>query len=172
MAEQAPDMGNEGTTISENPPEATGTEPGANDPAAEAAKWKALARKHEAQAKANSAAAQRLAEIEESQKTEQQKLTDRAAEAERRLAEAEARWTKAEVAAAKGLPAGLALRLTGATREELEADADTLLEQIQSKKPPAKPPLPPADAIAGANGSGGKSRDPRDIFAAMVQGGA
>ncbi|MGB8021854.1 MAG: hypothetical protein WCF04_11550 [Candidatus Nanopelagicales bacterium] len=129
-------------------------------------------KKAETLAKSNTAAAQRLAEIEESQKTEQQKLTDRAAEAERRAAEAEARWAKAEVAAAKGLPAGLALRLTGTTREELEADADILLQQIQSTKPPTKPPLPPADAVAGSNAGGGKAREPADIFAAMLKGGA
>ena len=55
-------------------------EPGDDEPDkdwhAEADKWKRLSRENEAKAKANAAAANRLAEIEESQKSEQQKLAD------------------------------------------------------------------------------------------------
>lgn len=43
---------------------------------AEASKWKALARKHEQAAKDNADAARRLAEIEESGKTEQEHLAE------------------------------------------------------------------------------------------------
>jgi ribosomal protein S18 len=55
------------------------------DAAAEAAKWKSLARKHEAQAKANADAAKRLAEIEAANQTEVEKAVK---EAEQRGASA------------------------------------------------------------------------------------
>lgn len=101
------------------------------DPKAEAEKWKALARKHEATAKANADKAKRFEEFEESQKTEMQKATERAEAAERKAAEVEARANRAEVAAAKGVPADL---LSGTTVEELEASADKLLEFAKSRK--------------------------------------
>lgn len=98
---------------------------------AEAAKWKAFARKHEDTAKANADKARRFDEFEESQKTEQQRLADRATAAEAKVAEIEARALRAEVAAAKGIPVGL---LSGSTQEELEASADALLA-FRGEKP-------------------------------------
>lgn len=100
------------------------------DPAAEAAKWKALARKHEGQAKANAAAAAKLKEIEDAGKTETQKAADKAAELERRAADAETRALRYEVAAEKGLTISMAKRLVGTTKEEIEADADELLAEL------------------------------------------
>lgn len=91
----------------------------------EAAKWKAMARKHEDSAKANAEKAKRLDEFEESQKTEMQKAADRAAAAEAKANELEMRALRAEVAAAKGVPAEL---LSGSTVEELTASADKLIE--------------------------------------------
>jgi hypothetical protein len=140
----------------------------APDPVAELAKWKALAKQNEARAKSNADAARRLAEIEESQKSEQQKLADRAEQAERRAADAEARVLRAEVAVAKGLPAELVGRLAGSTREELEADADTLLTLIRHN---GRPQVPPAEVVAGANKGTGSGRDPADIFASLLKGG-
>lgn len=100
---------------------------------AEAEKWKALARKHEGQAKANADAARKLAETEDANKSDIQRATDKAAEAETRAATAEANALRIEVALDKapdGMPLAqvrkLAKRLTGGTREELEADADEL----------------------------------------------
>ena len=93
--------------------------------------WKAEARKHEqrakdnlAKAKENESAAQRLAEIEDANKTELEKVAARAEAAEKRAAELEAQSTRTEVAAEKGVPAAL---LTGSTKEELEASADALI---------------------------------------------
>ena len=91
---------------------------------AEAEKWKTFARKHEDTAKANADKAKQFDEFQESQKTEQQKLADRATAAEAKVVEIEARAMRAEVAAAKGIPANL---LSGSTQEELEASADALL---------------------------------------------
>lgn len=97
---------------------------------AEAAKWKALSRKHEAQSKANADAAKRLAAIEESQKSDQQKLAEAQKTAETRADAAEARATRYEVALEKSVPAKLMKFLTGTTREEIEASADELLEAV------------------------------------------
>lgn len=91
---------------------------------AEARKWESRAKENLRNARANEGAAQRLAELEESQKTEAQKAQERLEAAEKRAAELESKATRAEVAAAKGVPASL---LTGNTVEELEASADALI---------------------------------------------
>ena len=61
-------------------------------------------------------------------------LEDRVAEIERQAKESETRAMRAEVANAKGLTPGQARRLVGATREELEADADELLKDIGAQQ--------------------------------------
>ena len=108
---------------------------------AEAEKWKALSRKNEEQAKANAEKAKKFDELEEANKTEQEKLLARAEAAEKKLADREAKdaaaATAAEVAKAKGVPVSA---LRGATKEELEAHADELLELM-----PKKPAAPSAD---------------------------
>jgi hypothetical protein len=109
----------------------TDTEP---DHKAEAEKWKALARKHEGQAKANSQAAKRLKEIEDADKSEADKAVERAAAAEKRAIDAESRAMRLEVASAKGLTSAQAKRLVGSNQEELEADADELLASFKSDK--------------------------------------
>jgi hypothetical protein len=63
-----------------------------------------------------------------------QSLEDRVAEIERQAKESEARAMRAEVANAKGLTPNQAKRLVGATREELETDADELLKDIGAQK--------------------------------------
>ena len=69
-------------------------------------------------------AADRLAQIEEANKTEAEKAAARAEAAEKRAAELETKALRAEVANAKGVPAAL---LTGSTQDELEAAADALI---------------------------------------------
>ncbi|MET0887289.1 MAG: hypothetical protein ABWX92_12665, partial [Mycetocola sp.] len=69
----------------------------------------------------------KLQEFEDRDKTEAQKLADRADAAEKRAAEVEGRALRLEVAAEKGLTPAQAKRLVGSTREELESDADELL---------------------------------------------
>jgi len=101
--------------------------------------WKAEARKWERRAKENAEAARRLREAEEAEKSELQKLAERAEAAEKRAAEAEGKLLRLEIAAEKGLTPAQARRLVGNTREELEADADELLEAFGAKKPESKP---------------------------------
>ncbi|ROP45940.1 capsid assembly scaffolding protein Gp46 family protein [Pseudokineococcus lusitanus] len=92
------------------------------------------------------------AEVEKQSDVE--KANARAAAAEQRATEAEAKSLRLDVAAAKGVPAGLVPRLHGATREELEADADALLALL----PPATgggtggtPPRPRPDSTQGSS---------------------
>lgn len=112
-------------------------------------KERAARREAEAKAKVGEAAAKRLAEIEEAQKTEQQKLEDRATAAEKAAADANEKLLRAEVAIAKGLPPALASRLQGASRADMEADADALLALVPAA--PA-PPAPPGAAGVGTKG--------------------
>lgn len=96
----------------------------------------------------------RVTEAEDKDKTELQKLADAKTLAERRAAEAESASLRMEVALDKA-PEGmsvaqvrkLAKRLAGATREELEADAEELFADFapggddddKSSAPPSKP---------------------------------
>lgn len=110
-------------------------------PAAPETDWKAEARKWEARSKENAEAAKRLAEIEESAKTEAQKQAERMAELEAKVKEYETReqiaaW-KAEVAEASGVPA---VALAGSTKEEIEAHAATLKPLIGQATPTTDPP--------------------------------
>lgn len=87
----------------------------------------ALKSEREAKAAAEkraAAAEARIKEFEDRDKSEAEKQSERLAEIERENAELKSAKTRAEVAAAKGVPAGL---LTGSTQEELEAAADALL---------------------------------------------
>ncbi|PKN81953.1 MAG: hypothetical protein CVU47_04835 [Chloroflexi bacterium HGW-Chloroflexi-9] len=94
---------------------------------AEATKWKALARKHEKAAKENVDAARRLAEIEESGKSEQERLAEARQSAEERAQSTEREAGCLRVALRKGLTDVQARRLVGDTEDELEADADEFL---------------------------------------------
>lgn len=111
---------------------------------AEATKWKALARKHEKAAKENADAARRLAEIEQSGKSEQERLAEGRQAAEERAATAEREAARLRVALRKGLTDVQARRLVGDSEEELEADADELLAtfapaQVSDTDLPSRP---------------------------------
>jgi len=114
---------------------------------------RAQAAKYRTEAKANADAAARLAALEESQKTEAQKLAEErdAIKAERDALRGEA--MRARVALSKGLAADLADRLRGSTEEELSEDADRLLALVKPAGPPrfgdadlgVRTPTPAAD---------------------------
>lgn len=100
------------------------------DLADQVAKWKALARKHEGNAKSNATAAKRLRELEDAGKSEIQRASERADTAEKERDDTRAQLLRLEVAGDKGLSLAQAKRLVGSTREELEADADALLKEF------------------------------------------
>lgn len=140
-------------------------EPQQAPPAQPETDWKAEARKWEARAKENSAAAARLTELENAQKTEAEKTTERLTAAERKAADAELASLRLDVALDKapdGMPIAqvrkLAKRLTGATREELESDAAELFADFKpaagaSARRPVES-LKPGALPAGESGAG------------------
>ena len=98
----------------------------------------------------------RLKEFEDRDKTEQERATEARQAAERERDEARSHALRLEVAFAKGLTPAQAKRLVGSSREELEADADDILENF-----PAKPnPRPTGSADLGPRTTP-PSSDPR-----------
>ena len=110
---------------------------------------------------------------QEAQKTELQKASDKASAAETRAAEAELKAMKLEVAAEKGLNATQAKRLVGTTKEELEADADELLDSFKTeddgKGGKQVPTGRPKERLrgGGAPDEGTEEMDPRKLSAGL-----
>lgn len=112
------------------PPTPPTPAPPAQDPPKHEVDWKAEARKHEQRAKDNAQKAKDYDALVESQKTEAQRLQDRADQAERDLAASRVEALRLRVAAEKGLTPKQAARLQGTTEDELNADADDLLAEF------------------------------------------
>lgn len=87
----------------------------------------------EADARKNADAAKRLQDLEDADKSEIEKAQKRAADADARAEKAEQQALRLEIAGEKGLTVSQAKRLVGATRAELEADAEELLEAFGGK---------------------------------------
>src|SRR5690606_24772690 len=100
--------------------------------------------------------AARYDELEESQKSETQRLQEQLAALQKEAAESALRAERADVAAEKGVPAAL---LTGTTREELEAAADALLA-FKGNQP--KAPSPDGQGKVGDPIGGPKQITSRD----------
>jgi hypothetical protein len=90
--------------------------------------------------RARKAAEAKAKEYEDRDKTEAQKLEDRASAAEGRVGPLEQENARLRVAIEKGLPADLVDRLRGGTVEELSADADALLTLVGSAPRSGPPP--------------------------------
>src|SRR5690625_983760 len=110
--------------------------------------WKAEARKWEQRAKENSAAAKRLAELEEAAKTEEQKRAEELEALRAKVTEYATREQihacKADVSKETGVPANV---LAGSTLEEIKAHAEQLRPLIA-----AQAPVKPAPLIVPAEG--------------------
>lgn len=124
------------------------------EPARAGTDWKAEARKWEQRAKENSAAAKRLAEIEEAQKSEAEKVAERLAKAEQAAAEAEARALRREIALEHKLSKDDAALLDAVTDEDaMRRLAERLAQQAAEQAShistngayvPAEGKIPPA----------------------------
>jgi hypothetical protein len=86
------------------------------------------ARKERKRAEAAEAKAK---EFEDRDKSAQEKAEAKAAEAEKRAAQAEFKLLRTEVGRDKKLPASIAELLSGDTKEQMEAHADKLLEDLK-----------------------------------------
>lgn len=125
--------------------------------AEDAAKWKAMARKHEANAKANSAAAKELAELKAAQLSTEEQLAAAKEAAEKRATAMVERAVNAEVRAlavadfADPSDAVDAIRPAEYVNSEGEIDLDAIKAKLADlldakphwKKPAATPPAPP-----------------------------
>lgn len=85
----------------------------------------------------------KVKEFEDKDKSESEKATEARTKAEKERDEAVREALRLNVAFEKGLTPAQAKRLSGSTKEELEADADELLELFKpddGKKPPSTRP--------------------------------
>lgn len=126
--------------------------------------WKQKAREQEKRAKDNAEAAKRLTELEEAQKTEAQRLTERADAEFERAQVAEAKLLRYQVASEAGVPANALKFLTGTTREEIEVSAKDVLELIGDA---GKPRAPKPDPNQGRTPS--EATSPATEFASFIQ---
>lgn len=115
----------------------------------------------------------KLKEFEDRDKTESTRAIERAEAAEKALAAAESRALRLEIASEKGLTPAQAKRLVGESREELEADADELLETF---KPPASDDDSSKETVTESldlgirSGTPQKGKSTADLFAAAIDG--
>lgn len=118
--------------------------------------WKAEARKWERRAKeANGLrdAAEKWQEYERSLKPVQERLAEELEASKQEAISARVELMRYEVATDKGIPSEAVSLLTGSTREELEANADTLMAIIakQSEPKQPKPDLSQGRPVVGGN---------------------
>jgi hypothetical protein len=112
--------------------------------------------------------AQKGKDLEDASKTELDRLRERAEAAEKVGTDTSSKLWRLEIALEKGLSKSQAKRLVGSTREELESDADELLNDLgaaaakKEKSPTAKDVLPskPND---GQKSGGTDTADPKRI---------
>lgn len=166
---------------------------GAGKDAEDAAKWKAMARKHEAKAKENAAAATELAALKASQLSETEKLAAAKDAAEKRAAAMVERAVNAEVRAlavadfADPSDAVDAIRATDFVNSEGEIDLDAVKAKLSDlldakphwKRAPAAAPVPPKprpDPGQGARTPAGptnfKTAAREDVTAELAKYGA
>jgi len=137
MAEQE----NTETEEQTDPPETSETDT-TDDPGDDIEKMRAAlhkaneeAKKHRLKAKELEPLAAKAKELEDAQKTEQERLTEKLTASEKRAVEAELKAARLEVATEKGLPKTSIKFLTGTTPEELAESADELLALLTPEDP-------------------------------------
>lgn len=148
--------------------EAQDTQEGATPNVAELGEGgkKALSAEREARKAAEKTAADlkaRLDEIEQANLSDIEKAQAAAKAATDRLAEIEATSLRQKVAIEKGVPAKWVDRLRGTTEEELSADADLILADVQQS-----PTTPKPDLSQGSQGSTATSST-ADQFASAIE---
>lgn len=115
----------------------------------------------------------RLKEFEDRDKSESARAIERAEAAEKAAAAAEARALRLEVASEKGLTPAQAKRLVGESREELEADADELLETFKpaaSSDDDSHEPIAESLDLGIRGGAPKAGKSTADLFAAAIDG--
>lgn len=130
--------------------------------------WKSKAREQEKRAKENAAAAVKLAEFEDAQKTESQRLTEAAEAARNDAAQARAEALRLRIAAKHGISDEDAdTFLTGADEDTLTRQAERLSSLAQSTDN-ANRPGPRPDLSQGARDGSATAGDPAQQFAQFL----
>lgn len=136
---------------SQQPTASNGGQPEETDWEAEAAKWKALARRHENkhlgalgfksmdELNALREAAQKQAEFEDAQKSETQRATERAQGLEQQLNDLRSTNARLLAAATHNIPPELIELLGSGTDEEINARAEVLAERLKATTPSPAP---------------------------------
>lgn len=128
-------MSDTSTSTEQPTSEAPAQEPEAQEPKVDEIDWKAKAREWERRAKENKSAADRLAEIEEANKTEAQKAAERLAAAEKAAADATREALRFKIAAKFQIGDEDAdLFLTGSDEETLTRQATRLAGRDSERK--------------------------------------
>lgn len=157
--QQAPE-----TDAPDQPQEGSQGEPEAFD-ADYVAKLRKEAAKYRTEAKANAEAAKKLAEIEEANKTEQEKQAERLAELEREAQQARAEALRFKIASKFGVSDEDAdLFLTGTDEETLTRQAERLAARSEDA---GKPRTPRPDPNQGRTGTGGAASTAEQFAAAL-----
>lgn len=116
------------------------------------------AAKYRTEAKANAEAAKKLADLEESQKSEQQKQAERLAEAEKRAVELERKARLAETAVQTGVPSDILAGPEDASEESLAEFVSKLEKWAETRNAPRAPKVDPnqgrANSPVALNGDG------------------
>lgn len=116
--------------------------------------WKQKAREQEKRAKDNATAAQRLAELEDAQKTAEQKAADKLAELTAKETALAAKEARADVSASTGIPAQILAGPEDSTPEAIQAFAELLNTHMEQA---GKPRAPRPDPNQGRPGGGPSS---------------
>lgn len=123
------------------------------DLAAEVAKWKALSKKNELRAKDNADKAKKFDDIEEANKTEMQKLLDRAEAAEKVANDAKVETLRATKSAASGVSIALIPAGTEEQMDEAIAAAIAFKDAAVAAATKGKAPAAPAQIVTAPSSS-------------------
>lgn len=122
--------------------------------------------------------AQRLKEAEDQEKSESEKLKEQVSQLQQERDQAKTESLRSTIASEKGLTAKQARRLTGSSREELESDADDLLDTFGAKKDdsggeeeaPRESSRPPKESLQPGASSGDETvTDPDQMAEAVLK---
>lgn len=121
-------------------------------------------REAEARAKALEPYEKQLKEAEEAGKSELTKATEALATERDARTKAETALLRFQVGADKGVPVKLVQFLSGSTKEEIEASADTLLAEIGNGDRPATPGRPTERVVSNKPSSTLDNDDPMALI--------
>lgn len=142
----------------------TGTE-AVQDLGAEVEKWKALSRKHEEQAKANVEAAQRLAQLEDANKSELERQAEALTRTQQERDAALTEAARLRAAVKHGLSDDDLDLLGTGTPDEIEARASKLAARLAASGSPRRPGPDPTQGTAADPNTSTAAQ-----FAAAIQG--